>query len=357
MEKRKKPRGTEPVENASIIAKAVGKAKKKAKPRKCCPCGKNAYFCTDCGGDGICGIHGNRKTRKANCKDCKGKNVCTQHGDRKLKRNCKDCDGPHVCTQHGDRKLKKICIDCKGSAYCFNKDHGEKPKLKARCAPCGGSALCACRKDKDSCTDCMSIEQAQKSKKVCNVCFTTTLSGLRRHIGLCAGCDKDVKRRLEYIVWDKIAPFVKEPTIRDNKLIGGAACDSARTRPDVCWVLDDRIVHVEIDEDSHEDREIACELKKLDSGNWGLAGHGFKHLPTWTIRFNCSDYDGRQIGLDKRCEKLVELINHLLKTPDLATWNQLATNVTYMYYHSKSQKHIDAARAATGSLDVREVIV
>jgi len=203
----------------------------------------------------------------------------------------------------------------------------------------------------------MSIEQAQKSTVVCNVCFTTTLSGLRLHIGLCAGCDKGVKRRMEYIVWDKIEPFVKEPTMRDNKMIGGPACDSARTRPDVCWVLDDRIVHVEIDEDSHEDREIACELKKLDSGNWGLAGHGFKHLPTWTIRFNCSDYDGRQIGLDKRCEKLVELINHLLKTPDLATWNQLATNVTYMYYHSKSQKHIDAARAATGSLDVREVIV
>jgi hypothetical protein len=203
----------------------------------------------------------------------------------------------------------------------------------------------------------MSIEQAQKSKVVCNVCLTTTLSGLRIHIGLCAGCDKDVKRRLEYIVWDKIEPFVKEPTIRDNKIIGGAACDSARTRPDVCWVLDDRIVHVEIDEDSHEDREIACELKKLDSGNWGLSDYELEHLPTWTVRFNCSHYDGRKIGLDARCEKLVELINHLLKTPDLTTWNQLATNVTYMYYHSKAQKHIDAARAVKGSLDVREVIV
>jgi len=203
----------------------------------------------------------------------------------------------------------------------------------------------------------MSIEQAQKSKRFCSLCGSIRLSGLRRHIGLCAGCDEGVKRRIEYVVWDKIEPFVKEPTIRDNKLIGGAACDSARTRPDVCWVLDDRIVHVEIDEDSHEDREIACELKKLDSGNWGLSDHELEHLPTWTVRFNCSDYDGRKIGLDARCEKLVELINHLLETPDLTTWEALATNVTYMYYHSKSQKHIDAARAAKGSLDVKNVIV
>lgn len=141
--------------------------------------------------------------------------------------------------------------------------------------------------------------------------------------------------------------------MRDNKLIGGDSCSSDRTRPDVCWVLKDRIIHVEVDEKSHEDREISCELKKLDAGNWGLSDYGFHHLPTWTIRFNCSEYDGRRIGLAERCKALVLYVKRLLVCP---VDEDPRTNVVYMYYHSHGQKHIDAACLAIDSIVVRDVV-
>jgi hypothetical protein len=58
------------------------------------------------------------------------------------------------------------------------------------------------------------------------------------------------------------------PPLPDNQVLGG--CQSDKTRPDICWIGQDRIVHLEIDEHSHEDREVSCELKKLDSANWGV---------------------------------------------------------------------------------------
>ena len=180
---------------------------------------------------------------------------------------------------------------------------------------------------------------------------------MRKHIGSCAGCDKNKPPRMEHIVRDKIeGPIKLPPTMRDSKLIGGEACASDRTRPDLCWVLEDRIIHVEIDEHSHEDREVSCELKKLDSANWGLSDFGLKHLPTWTIRFNCSEYDGRRISLDARCKALVHVVNGLLKCP-LTVWDPLRLNVSYMFYHSKSQKHIEAAKESKMSIVVQDVVV
>jgi hypothetical protein len=200
----------------------------------------------------------------------------------------------------------------------------------------------------------MTIEQALCSKNFCNICTTTMLSTTRIHIGICAGCDKNKPPRMEHIVRDKIESHIKiQPTMRDNKFIGGEACASDRTRPDLCWVLEDRIIHVEIDEHSHEDREVSCELKKLDSANWGLSDFGLKHLPTWTIRFNCSEYDGRRISLDARCNALVHVINRLLERP-LTVWDPLRLNVSYMFYHSKSQKHIEAAKESKMSIVVQD---
>jgi hypothetical protein len=161
---------------------------------------------------------------------------------------------------------------------------------------------------------------------------------------------------MEHVVWSKIkATLSTPPTYRDNKLVGGDGCASDRTRPDLCWVLDDRIVHVEVDEHSHDDREVSCELKKLDAANYGLAGFGHVHLPTCILRFNCGPYDHRRVGLDERCASLVAIVNCMLITP-VACWDPLRANVVYLYYHSNGQKHIDAARAATESLVVQFIV-
>jgi hypothetical protein len=192
----------------------------------------------------------------------------------------------------------------------------------------------------------------------CNICATTLLSNKnRRDIGICAGCDTTKRKRVEHVVRDMMLQggLVIPPTYADNKLIGGDACGSDRTRPDLVWVLHDRIVHVENDEDSHAHKEVSCELKKLDAANWGLSDYGLDHLPTWTLRFNCDVYDGRDIGLDARVEILVARVNSLLREP-LTAWDPLRTNVQYMFYHSKGQKHINAAKAALGSLFVHDSV-
>jgi len=160
---------------------------------------------------------------------------------------------------------------------------------------------------------------------------------------------------MEHIVWAKIFERLPWPLIRDDKLIGDERCALARTRPDACWLLEDRVLHLEVDEHSHDDREIACELKKLDSANWGIADGKFAHLPTWTVRFNPSEYDRRRVTLTERCDALVEHLLDLLRAP-LDGWCTLRTNVTFMYYHSKAGRHIEAARAATESVVVQRIV-
>jgi hypothetical protein len=202
----------------------------------------------------------------------------------------------------------------------------------------------------------MDLEEAIRRKSICNICLTTAIHGKRRDIGMCGGCDPLKRPRIEHVVRDMmLSDLTVPPTYTDNKVIGGAACGSDKTRPDLCWVLRDRIVHVEVDEDSHRPREVSCELRKLDAANWGLSDFGLDKLPTWTLRFNCDEYDGPDISLEDRVKVLVEHVNRLLQEP-LTKWDTLRINVQYMYYHSKGQRHIDAAKAAVESVVVHESV-
>ena len=67
----------------------------------------------------------------------------------------------------------------------------------------------------------------------------------------------------------------------------------------------DRVVFLEIDEHSHIDMEVACELAKLDETRHA-AENGRK--PCVTIRYNPDEYDGRTITTDARLDTLVQTI-------------------------------------------------
>lgn len=329
-----------------------------------CPHGTQRSHCVveGCGGSALCIPHKTQKSQcfrcnpdskskcehgrlGSRCVPCGGASVC-EH--KKLKWQCVPCGGSQTC-EHGS--VTKDCLECDGRAYC--KEHKQR-----YCRDCRPHLFCEHDRQKGTCLECMSLSKAIASAQVCSICCSARLGPTRRLLGTCAKCDATKPPRMEHVVWGKIESSLSiPPTMRDNKVIGGAACAADRTRPDLCWVLADRIVHVEIDEHSHEDREVSCELKKLDSANWGLSDHGFVHLPTWTVRFNCSEYDGRRINLDARCKALTRLVNHLLTTPSLEGWDALRTNVTFMYYHSKAAKHIAAARAARDSILVHDVML
>jgi hypothetical protein len=120
----------------------------------------------------------------------------------------------------------------------------------------------------------------------------------------------------------------------------------------VCFA-EDRIVHLEIDEHSHApSRTSECEIKKADSAGWGVSS---EHLPTVIVRFNPNEYDKRRISLDRRCDALVSKLNELFRC-DMRGFSPLGTNIIYMYYHTNAQHHIEAAKNASGSLKVIDII-
>ena len=186
---------------------------------------------------------------------------------------------------------------------------------------------------------------AQTAK--CKIC-AAKLTRRRYEKGLCAQCDPLVPPRLEHIVRRLLLPLVALfPTMQDDTLIGGRGSD--KTRPDLCWVTDDRILHVEVDEDSHADRDPSCELKKLDSANWGF----LDHKPTFVLRFNCSACDSKRVTLEDRVATLATIINRLLTGP-LDDWDSLRVNVCLLFYLSSANHHIKAARACPMSIKVHD---
>lgn len=347
---------------------------------------RNRYYCKDCGGDGIC----EHNIRRNACRSCGGSQVCShnrirgtcadcggslrcEHG--RVKYHCKICDGSLICEHNRAKyrckdcggfqfckhnKNKRSCRECGGSALCV---HGRQ---KSICKPCGGSSICIHNKEKryckdcdgsqickhgkikHVCTDCVTLEQALKSKRFCNICATTLISGKQRTTGMCAKCTADKPPKQQDIMWDLIRSRLPPPSIFDNQHLGG--CQSSTTRPDFCWIGGDRVVHLECDENSHTDREISCELKKTDSAGWGLDPK-LAHRTTIMVRFNPGLYDVRDISLADRCDKLIEQLTDLFIC-DLTNFSPLATNLIYMFYHTRAKSYISAARAATHTLRV-----
>lgn len=113
-------------------------------------------------------------------------------------------------------------------------------------------------------------------------------------------------------------------------------------------------MHLEVDENSHQSREISCELKKADSAAWGV-DPTLAHRPTVMVRFNPGVYDVRSVSLEERCRVLVSELKELFVC-DLSDFSKLGMNFIFMYYHTRAQGYINAAREASGSLKVLKCI-
>ena len=93
----------------------------------------------------------------------------------------------------------------------------------------------------------------------------------------CATCDKNGKKRIEHVVMEAIKGSIHHPwSAIDQKgqSVRVANCktlgDCSFRRPDCVWLGADRVVHLEVDENSHADREVSCELTKVDDTAWGV---------------------------------------------------------------------------------------
>lgn len=260
------------------------------------------------------------------------------HGRRR--RICVTCTG---CV-HGTRKSQ--CRACTPSAFCRHSSR------RSTCAVCTG---CAHGRRKLMCVECTTVDY-RATAGFCVVCSEVRLSDRRRRqkISTCRRCESGAAERPEHAVTRLLAVAYEElvcaalpvPSAADNVLIGGCS-GSSRRRPDMCWVAPDRVVHLEIDENSHGGRPIECELAKLDDTNFGLT---MARVPTITVRFNPDHAPPpAPAALEDRVTELAALL-HALFCGGVAQFCQFRANVTFMFYGPRGAKHISAARAAAESI-------
>ena len=288
---------------------------------------KNA--CKECGGSQICD-HGRQKSK---CKDCDGASIC-EHNH--MKSQCKECSGSQLC-KHGRQRCR--CKKCGGASIC---EHGRRGN---RCKECGGSQICEHGRERHTCTECPRIIVP---RGICSICRGKTLSGRRRTLGKCADCETTTPERIEIIFGNMIIEaFGYEPNVKDKTLATGSACNGLQNRrPDLLWVYPGKVaVVLEIDEDSHVDRESSCELRKISEQNEAIQLlEGGECIPVFTIRVNPDAYDGGNVTKKERAEKVAGLLRDIIHGVHEYEQNGYMKMI-FCYYHSKSRHHIDAHKA------------
>ena len=180
------------------------------------------------------------------------------------------------------------------------------------------------------------------------MCFTTRLDGRRISLGICAGCEPNMPERIEIIFGNMIIEaFGYEPNVKDKTLATGSACNGLQNRrPDLLWVYPGKVaVVLEIDEDSHVDRESSCELRKISEQNEAIQLlEGCECIPVFTIRVNPDAYDGGNVTKKERAEKVAGLLRDIIHGVHEYEQNGYMKMI-FCYYHSKSRHHIDAHKA------------
>ena len=122
----------------------------------------------------------------------------------------------------------------------------------------------------------------------------------------------------------------------------GGSC--GQRRPDASWVCNDKVVYLEVDEDSHAGRETSCELSKVDETAFSqISPQDSTLLRGVFIRFNPDAYDLEDICLADRVEHLAMVIEEECLRDALTLQRP---RVVFMYYNSKAYKHIKAAESA-----------
>ena len=224
----------------------------------------------------------------------------------------------------------------------------------------------------------------------CTHCKTTQISQKRRRgNGLCPTCEAQLKAeadangyegplkslRWEERVFNLLLPLLTyadgtpfPPEQRDARKGGGLGtsrtqkrsreCDTTTNRfPDGLWVLRDEdghivlLVIVEVDEDSHGNRDPTCESGKVDdtfealqkvvlkegARRGAVARHDAHMVPVVLLRINPNAYDGLRTKLKDRVQAVADLFHRYAHMPaaERAALPTHAPIVHILYYHSK----------------------
>ncbi len=320
-----------------------------------CEHGHHRVVCKECGGSSIC-VHGRRRSV---CKECGGASIC-EHG--RQRRECKECGGSSIC-EHEHRRT--TCKECGGASIC---EHGRQRNL---CRDCDGVSMCEHGRKRRVCKECLDLNARLESGVFCIVCSDVYVSQRRRRAGIkmCAQCDAAAPKRIELIVRPLLIDAIGvAATIADDATLGGAGCDASVRRPDLLFVragaipdniavpgmlIDGRIVCVEIDEQGgHPDNDPSCESGKMWDQTVALKRLCGETTRIFFVRFNPDAYDAQHVTLDDRIATVATHVRELLEDG----WYNFETanvpHVSYHYYHSKCQHHINYVRARPDSFNI-----
>ena len=219
---------------------------------------------------------------------------------------------------------------------------------------------------RETCGECMTLEDMAKSRNWCRGCNTILGGKKRRDIGLCATCDEGQTKiaRTEIRLRGALVDAVGyPPSTIDDTFFGNDSntCDVNKPRkPDAAWLGTDRVVLCETDEHSHTssnyspqcDATWATDMAEALVSLYNDQGHDGHTLRIFLVRWNpdARDQSRPQVRVDERVKVVGAKVKALLRMSEaeLAAYAPSVPHVYYYFYHSNAQAWIDKARTSGG---------
>jgi hypothetical protein len=152
-----------------------------------------------------------------------------------------------------------------------------------------------------------------------------------------------------------------------NSMIGGLVCKNALDGEGECeektkgayiaipFVLPDRLILGEVDENQHRYYDLSCELARYDTLAYGIAPievtptienpNPIQGRATFILRFNPHDTPSMVVPFIQRVRTFIQMIRNLMTQPLTAEY-RIGANVCYMFYgsgnvHQEATKHAE----------------
>lgn len=276
------------------------------------------------------------------------------------------CDKCGYETERGLTRLRD-CLECRrhidksGFFMCLKCNIETKHDKRAGCSVCikNNRTMCLHGRRRDQCYYCHTVEEIQRLRTFCRVCCAKRMSNQRRRAGvtMCAECDPSSPTRIELILRPKFVEILGPYNIADEFLGTGGGCGNEKStnKPDLLWLTCDdgfeniRALVIEVDEDSHSDRDVTCEAKRISQQfvyiqSAASQQYGSADVRVLFLRYNPDAYDGPRTSGEDRIKNVAAVGDAFLHGDTWRVISPLAPHLMYFYYHSRGQKHIDHMR-------------
>ena len=211
------------------------------------------------------------------------------------------------------------------------------------------------------------MTQLESKGFICKICYEKSTRN-----GVCKPCSMSFKSStdvsIEGLVKLCLSHFFGEDIKRNyNSMIGGLVCKNALDGEgdceekakgayiDIPFVLPDRLILGEVDENSHRYYDLSCELARYDTLAYGIAPieitptienpSPIQGRATFILRFNPHDTPSMVVPFIQRVRAFIQMIRNLM-TQSLTADDRIGVIVCYMFYgsgnvHQQASKHAE----------------